>query len=169
MSLQYSLEDPLATPRTFTTMDEFENFPDDNLPAVIAVSGGVGEMPEQAGTGIYEATWRLGIGIVAKGPTKLITNRNIKIYAATIRAIMLQQRSLGGVTSGMYWLGEDYTDRPSDQARTLGTAVVLFNVVVPAVVNAADGPLAPPSDGQPGSEWPEVEEIDLVVTEMEVP
>ena len=82
----------------------------------------------------------------------------------------MQKRSLGGVACGTTWLDESYDDAPTDAERTLGIGLLAFEVSVDNVVKRDGGPAYPaPPDPvtQPGSEWPVVDTVDVVVQQKE--
>lgn len=169
----------IPTPRTYTRRNEFESFPDDQLPFCIVVSTGTVERPVRDGDGMYHGWWGLGVGVVAATSSEDTTNELVKIYAAAVRSILLQQEDLGDSRiSGIELEDERYDDNLAltDQRRSVGAARVVFRVFVDDVVSWSHGPSTPdPDDWPPGTEWGTVEEVIIsnedgnVLVDVEVP
>jgi hypothetical protein len=160
----------IPVPRSYTTRKIFEKFVEDQTPTIIVVSPGTADEPKMEGDGHYRAEWGLGVGAVVSTSTQETTNLVAKVYGAAIRAIILQQASLGGIASGVRWMDESYDDLPSDDSdRTLGSAALYFRVEVDDVVNRFAGPNSvyfpadPDPDSQPGADWPTVETVEVTL------
>jgi hypothetical protein len=162
----------LPSPRSYEHRVEMSNFPEDQLPQCIIVSPGMASAPMSEGDGAYRAFWKILIGIVNSAKDKESTARNSKLYAAAVRAIVLQHRSLGGFTTGMVWDGESYEDGPVEAERTLAVCTLEFTFEVERVASEFDGPIVPggppmpdppPPDELPGTEWPLVETTEVKV------
>lgn len=163
---QAGVGEQLPSFASYNSRPDSDRWIEEAMPALITVVPGLAAEPDRDGEGNYEAPWRVGVMIVSAGPSKALTDRNNKLYAAAVRAILLQQSSLGGASSGVYWTGEDYDQGPVRAGRSIGTAVVSFTIHTPAVVNKLAGPLAPPDPDQPGSEWPRVEHTYVEVDKL---
>lgn len=160
----------LPAPRSYTNHNEFTTFPEDQLPQCVIISPGMAGPPKMEGDGTFRAFWRLGIGVVNSAKDAASTNRNSKWYAAAVRAIILQHRSLGGIAQGVKWELESYEEGPVESERTLAVASCEFIVEVEGVVDSGQGPAVPEPpdpDDLPGSDWPLVETTGLEVKKKE--
>lgn len=160
----------LPDPRAYVVSGDNDREPEDQLPAIVVVSPGLAENPMQDGDGLFRAPWSVGVGIFTSARDRESTEKLVRLYCAVARAIMLQKQSLGGFADGTTWLDEDFDEIEFDDTRTIGAGLVEFTVTVAGVVNRRGGPAAPtPPDpvGQPGSNWPLVEEVivDETITE----
>lgn len=153
----------IPLPRSYDTVNEFRKWPENQLPAVIVVSPGLAEVPLTEGDGRTRATWVVGIGVVVSARDKRSTGNLAKLYAAVVRALMMQQQSLGGIGMGSTWRHETYTDIPADDERTLGACQVIFEVECGDVVSQSKGLPAPPEDPYTDPDWPTVETADAQV------
>jgi len=156
-------------PRVYSTTNTWHSLPDERLPMCIALSTGTVTRPRYEGDGTISAWWGIGVGVAASANTEENTNLAAKIYGAAVRAILLQQPTLGGMTAGTEWIDESYTEVPvpEDERRTIRAAQVIFQVLVDDVVTRFSGPTTPiePTDplGQPGADWPEAETVEVEV------
>lgn len=100
------------------------------LPAVVISSPGLAEQPTRAEGPVWSAVWRIVITAFARGSDYRDTAANVRGYALAIRTALLQSPSLGGLSAGTDWVGEEYAALESRAARTLGGAFVTFNVAV---------------------------------------
>ncbi len=129
--------------RSWSTLNQFAHWTEDQLPGVILVSPGLAQHPTRRGDGSNWARWTLGVGIVVSARDQPTTNALAKLYAAAVRACLLQHPSLGGKSEGLGWTDERYTDVPSDQARSVAGAQLIFWVEYKDVVNDQMGPPFP--------------------------
>jgi hypothetical protein len=136
----------LPLPRSYHTAPTFETWPEDQLPAVVIVSPGLAGAPVKNGRGRMHAPWALGIGVVVSARDQASTNEIAKLYAAAVRALLLQRGSLGGFAAETEWVDERYDDLPAAGERTLGAGQAIFVVQVENVVYANGGPVAVPDD-----------------------
>lgn len=159
-------------PRSYTAIAaaSVTTWPEDQLPAVVAICPGLARRPELDGEGLYRATWRLGVGVMVAARDKDSTDRMAGLYGAAARAVIVQHPSLGGFAARSRWMDESLDDVPIDATRTLRAAVVEFEVDVDGVVSAADGPTeipAPaPDPHDEWSPWPLADPV-IVTTEAE--
>lgn len=154
----------IPLPRSYDTVNEFRKWPENQLPAVIVVSPGLAGVPMSEGDGRTRASWAIGIGVVASAKDKRSTNNLAKLYAATVRTLMLQQQSLGGIGMGTSWRHESYSDIPTDDGRTLGACQVILEVEAGDVVRTKAGlPVPPDNPYDPDPVWPTVETADAIV------
>lgn len=160
----------LPAPRSYSTVNEFRKWPEEQIPAVVVVSPGLatsGIMVE--GNGQVNATFLAGIAVVVSAKDKASTNMLAKSYAAAIRTLILQHPSLGGFSRGVTLLDESYNDGPPEDERTLGAAQVQFEVEVPDVSWSKGGLTAPPDDPyDPDPTFPTVDETDVTINKEAV-
>jgi hypothetical protein len=151
-------------PRAWGTVNEFEKWPEDQMPVALIISPGLEpNTPVAEGRGTYRAKWVLGVAIVCSARDEAQTNSLAKFYAAAVRATILQNPSLGGFARGVQWVGESYTDLPKVDERTLGTGQVIFSVEVGEVVDEKAGMRTPPDDPYTQPEWPTVETPEVAL------
>lgn len=116
------------------------------VPVGAITSGGLVDKPKRNGNGSYDATWRIAVGVWDRGDSYRDTARRVRRFAAAVRAALATHRSLGGLADSLVWVTEAYDEIPDrGSARTLGGAVVGFNVTVKNVLDpAALAPLPGP-------------------------
>jgi hypothetical protein len=123
-------------------------FVEEQMPSCVVVAPGLITEPERHG-GFYVATWAVSVGAVISGQNKENTFDLAELYAATIRAIVVQNGSLGGFATATDWLGERYDDIPNEMSRTLAAGTVQFAVEVQRAINPKAGPDEPLADPLP--------------------
>lgn len=139
------------TPRTWTTLNRFDSWPDMGPPMILVMSPGLSEVPKKKGDGSYWAKWIVGVASVVSARDQESTNQLSKVYAAAVRSALLQHPGLQGSCQGLDWTDEKYTDLPpNEQDRTLAAATLMFHAEYKDVVNESFGPIAP-------SETPEID------------
>lgn len=158
--------EPLATARGLEKVRTWEQLPTlealttANLPAIAVTSPGLSAPASRRSTG-YDATWRIVVGGFVRGNTFTETAGRVRDWAAVIRQVMVQHPTLGGVATGLSWVGEEYVERPErSSARTLGGCAVAFDVTARDVI---DHDVYVPPD-QPGSVRPVVEATHSTIT-----
>lgn len=131
-------------PRSMIQAKEFEGWPEDRLPCVQVVSPGLAERPERSPEG-YAAWWQINVFCVVHGRDKPATRRLRGIYEDAITACLMQRPGLGGLATGMQWLGGGAGDVPIDErdTRTLAGAVTVMAVQVDSVLDPTLGPAQP--------------------------
>lgn len=137
----------LALPLSYNVRPENDKFTEDHLPAVIVVSPGTEGPPRKDGSGTYEANWKVSVVVIVNGNSRQTTNRNARLYAAAIRAILVERRGLDGLSNGGRWDGESYDEGPTEMGRTLAAITVDFTFTIPNVAGRMDrleSPIAPP-------------------------
>jgi len=159
----------LPLPASYSRVNEFYKWSEDQLPAVLIVSPGLAPtIPKMKGNGIYHCWWRVGVAIIAAGQDRETTRMLAKRYTAAVRGALLQHAGLGDFgAEGITWNGERNSDVPDDSTRTLGSGACTFDVEVSEVVNARLGPSTPPDDPYVDQDWPEAQEFELEVTTKE--
>lgn len=119
-----------------------ERWDEDQLPACLVIVPGLAEQPEKHGSK-WKARWAVGIGCVVSAKTREDTLDLCGIYTAAVRALLLQNASLGGVSDGIDWVGERYDELPTEDSRTIAAGQSLFVVDVLGVVDSLGGPTDP--------------------------
>ncbi len=115
---------------------------EDQMPSCVVVAPGLLEQPTKH-RGVYIARWAVNVGAVISGQDRENTFDLTELYAAAIRAAVVQHPSLGGFATATDWLGERYDDIPNVMQRTLGAGTVQFSVEVQGAVDAQQGPDQP--------------------------
>lgn len=121
--------------RSYVSAFDTDKFEEDQIPACVIVAPGLIEEPVRRGSGEYEATWSLAAAAVVSGQDRENTFELVELYAAALRAILVNERSLGGFASGTEWLNERYDELDFDDARTIAAGVVQFVVTVETVID----------------------------------
>lgn len=154
--------------RSYSTVNEFQKWPEEQLPACIVISPGTRDQPKMEGDGTYRADWVLGVAIVVSTRDQASTNQVAKLYGTAARAAILQHQSLGDLgAEGVLWEAERYDNVQQEQTRTIAAANILFRVTMRGVVNARAGLLTPPVDPTEEPDFPEVEEASATVQAKE--
>lgn len=108
------------------------------FPAGAITSPGLADKPvRRAGTyDTYDAVWRVAIGVYDRGRDHAETADRCRTWAALVRAVVLNNTSLGGLATSMRWVGEELRQRPEQSAaRTLGGCAVAFDIGASNVVD----------------------------------
>lgn len=145
-------EDPASMPLFRSWVSALEmpegKYEEHQMPSCVIVAPGVLGEPQRRG-GSTIATWAVSVGCVVSGQDRESTFNLSEIYAAAVRAAVVQHPSLGGFATATDWLGERYDDIPNDMLRTLAAGSVQFAVQVYSATILNAGPDAPLSDPIP--------------------
>lgn len=143
----------LARPRSWQAVNDVDNWPENQLPAVFVVPTGTTGEPERLGDGTYSTWWAFGVVAVTPANDEVHARRNAQLYTAAIRALLLHRQSLGGLGTATVWTGERFdAGSLSGRNRTLGVGSSEYRVNVMNVVQTGKGPIAP--DPKPDSTEP---------------
>lgn len=154
--------------KSWVAANEFRKWPDEQMPVGVVLSPGLAEEPLRDGDGKYRAKWHVGVAVVVKGRKRSETAETAKLYAAAVRAAVLQHPSLGGFAQGVTWKDESYTDLPMETERTLGSAQLVFEVEVEDVIQSLAGLVEIPEDPYDVPDaWSEIESAEVTVTQQE--
>lgn len=118
----------------------------DTLPACLVVCPGILAVPQVRGDGTVDATFAVGVGIVIAHQVRDTARRLASLHAAAMRALMLQQGSLGGFARAMTWTDEDVDLIDWNTSLVVAAASLQFAVDVDGVVSRYGGPLTPPEE-----------------------
>jgi hypothetical protein len=125
--------DPVTTWHQLPTSDALSTA---NLPAGAITSPGLTDEPVRRSTG-FDATWRVVVGVYDRGRDYAETAKKVRDWAAVVRQVAIQNPTLGGVASGLVWVGEEYAELPErSSARTLGGCAVAFDVTARNVIDS---------------------------------
>jgi hypothetical protein len=156
------------------TPGEVRKWPEDQLPAVIFGSPGLGSGgTRKDGEGAYSGAWIISLSAVVGGRDLDTTEWLAGMYTAALRLLMVQQPRVQGLdVQGARWEDEGYDPLPADAGRSLAAGTCTFTLELGGLANAAYGPAAPTDDpttypqppGDPGDDpgpFPTVEEFEL--------
>lgn len=145
--------------RSYLPALDLDKFEEDQVPACVIVAPGTLRQPERRGT-LYYVTWQLSIGCIVSGRDRDNTFELVPLYAAAVRALMVQHQTLGvDWVDGVTWLGERYDELGTDDSRTIAAASVTFGITVPSAVDSRGGPAKPSADPcAPPGEWGTVQD-----------
>lgn len=162
-------ESPRALPQiaSFQTRNEFDKFPEDQLPALVVVSPGIVEGSiEREADGSYSALWDVGIAVVSSGQDERTTQSVRAMYGAAIRMAFLQHPDVGLGTVEK-WIDESYKDIPVDATRSVSVVQLIFQVRVEDILNASEGLREPLGDPYVEEyEHPEVGDAQVEITKI---
>ena len=133
------------------------DYPPDRTPGCVIVAPGVIGEIEQRGDGLVDVRWAVGVGIVVADATAEDAMVRAEPYGAALRALLIQQGSLGGFAEETTWLDEETVPIAYEVDRTVAASSLQFSVQLRGVVNRWAGPFVPPVD-------PTVEQDTTTVT-----
>lgn len=134
-----------------------------NLPGIAVTSPGLTKPPTRRASG-WDATWRVVVGGFVRGRDHDATAARVRDWAAVIRQVIVQHPTLGGVATGVDWVGEEYAERPErSSARTLGGCAVAFDVTARNVIDT-EVYVPPVNPGDPPTQRPVVTSTHKRVT-----
>jgi hypothetical protein len=132
-----------AIPRSVSRVNSFVKEDEKQLPAVIVICPGLSDTPDKRGDRSYTARWLVGVGVVVSARKEEEARKMSRDYGALIRAILLQQPSLGRFARSTDWIDESYDNLEQSTHRSLQTAEVMFHVEVENVVSGRELPYMP--------------------------
>ena len=157
----------LARPKTYSNVLDDDTFPDYVLPAILVTTDGTSDDIERAPGGVHNAFWHFVVTAIVRGPDEAGTRQAASLYAASIRRLLLQKRSLGGKASAVYWNSELISPvaDTSDNGRNLAAGIGDYTVLVNRVVQSDAGPIQtdPEEDPHDYDDWPLAEIVDIEV------
>jgi hypothetical protein len=120
--------------------------PAEEYPACVIVCPGLAGDPERHGDGTFTAPWAVGVGIVVKDLTIDRATDVTDVYIAALRALLVQQGSLGGFAAETTWLDEEIAPLAFERDAAVVAGSLQFRVLVPDVICRFGGPTTPPAD-----------------------
>lgn len=155
------------TIRSWVPATEIESFPSDQLPLGIVLVPGLAETPVKKSTG-YNTSWVLNVAVVVNGQDRPGVLALAGLYAAAIRALLIQHPSMGGLAVGYTWLDERYEELSPDGERTMAACQVIGVLHVDRVVQVDRGPLVvPPDPALRPDDWPTATTADATVHHLD--
>lgn len=121
-------------------------FPAGYLPGIIVVAPGLVSEPTRTGDGRFDAVWAVGVSIVTADPDREVAYTQAEDFTAALRALMVQQGSLGGLADGIEWVTEEVSEVAGTTERSIHAGILEFNINIPGVTDAFAGfttPLSP--------------------------
>lgn len=133
--------------RSIETSPEFERWPEDQIPGLLIVSPGMipGSVKVE-GNGHMRAKFSVGLGVIVSADTKDNVNDLAKWYGIAIAALMVQKPSISGFARGTDLVNMSFDDLGSDGIRTQASALCIFEIEVPEIIDASKGLPAPIDD-----------------------
>lgn len=157
---------PLPDIRSWKSWPDFYVWPEDQFPACVVVSPGTNGEPEMHNRQIT-VPWTAGVAIVVSAKDAESTADLIGYYAAAVRALLVQNGSLGGFAVETSFMAERYDEHPlPDQGRTVRTAMVTVSVLVEGINNRYGGPPTPDNPTEDPGVWPTIHEVDETVVPL---
>jgi hypothetical protein len=154
----------LARPKFYGTSVESDPHPGEGLPAIIVVSPGTASIE---GEGQYTAAWYdVTVATSTMAASEMGARRLGAFYSAAIRTLVMQHGSIGGVASGVSFIGEEFIGSPgnTDRSRSRGGALTHFRVKIDRLVDTQAGPTEPmPHDGMNMPDLPIAQFIEVDV------
>lgn len=157
---------PLPDFCSYTGSVDLDRLVEMQVPSCVIVAPGLVDPPTKEGTGTVRARWGVSIAATVSGQNVENTMNLAEMYAAAIRTLILQQKSLGGFAEGTDWRNEAYDEVTADDSRTMCIGIVEMTIEVRGVADTTQGPLVPPVDptADPG-EWTTVETVSVTINE----
>lgn len=107
-----------------------------NLPAGAVTSPGLTEPPTYSRATGWTATWRVAVGVYARGRDHSDTQAQVRDWIKVCRTALMGDRSVGGLAKSLRWVGEEYALVPGrNSARTIGAGAVAVDVTVENVLD----------------------------------
>lgn len=141
-----------------------ENWPEDQLPCLIAHSPGMPDEPRQEGDGKTNARYAIDLLAIAEGggdDSEGDAKELGRLYASAARMAVMQHPDLGGFASGIALGREEvYPVRKGIEAeRNLMAVAVRYVIEVESILDVTGGPPEPLDDPEVEPDpWPTVKE-----------
>lgn len=156
-------------PRAWITTNEFDNFPEAQLPAVLLICPGLAGKPmKTGGHGKYRAPFSLATAVIVSAATRADAIMLSKKHSLALRAVMVQKASIGGFALGCEWIGEVYDDLGHDSSRSIAVGKSQFIIEVDDVLTQRRGPAASEPQSDPLDEYDEDITVETVTTRVVV-
>lgn len=134
---------------------------------LVTVAATVGT-PDLQGNRQYIATWRSHVNLQVFGTTWQEAADLVSWYEKVIRWCILQHKGLDDFAMTTKWAGVQYSATEHSSTRTLGQAVIGFDVQVGDVIDISRGPKTVPTNAGPPPQDPTVEEVIVGLTRVPV-
>jgi hypothetical protein len=165
---------PRPAEASITTMLDESEVGDNQLPAVLIVTGTVENLTRMGG-GYYSGDFTTIARCISRGTTPQGTRRNVAFMGAAVKLAMTQHPDLGGLATQLVWTGGRTRPPAGDsrQGRYRTISDQSFTVSVDRILNDQSGPAGPPYDpvdpgGDPPGETVAVADVSVDVTGVPV-
>lgn len=136
---------------SYTARTDFDKWPEEWLPLVMAITPGIEDDPPKDGYGHLRARFGIGVVCVVSSVDRLETRRYAYRLGAAVRAALVQHASLdlalGGTVRGVDLVGGRNNELPTEDDRTIWASRQLFVVEVGNFLSTnGPGITVPPAD-----------------------
>lgn len=137
-----------------------ENWPEDQLPMLLAHCPGFGQPPSYEGDGTVTGFYLVNLSAIASGSSIEDTKRLARVYGSAAAKIIAQKPDLGGFATNTQWMDLKNMRPPgADRERNIMAVVNVFQIEVPNIFDGNEGPPDPlPEPGESPGPWPRVKE-----------
>jgi hypothetical protein len=154
----------IAAPAQWAVGATTDGWPTGTLPSVLVVSPGLVRWTRHDGARSIRGKYQLGVAVAVSAADRAAADRLARDYAGALRALMLQNPTLGGHVETLELVQEDYAPLTDAGGLARGTARVTFRVHVRGLASVGGGPKVPRADPyQPYPSSPLVELAELTV------
>ena len=132
----------IQRPRAYAAAFDFDNWQEEQLPAVYAVSPGPAQL-ERAGGDRYTAIYPLDVGVFVNDQTEPLVRGAASAYQMAVAMIVAQNGGIGALAATRTeWIGGALR-LPDPDNRTLALATCEFHIVISDVLDGGAGPASP--------------------------
>lgn len=132
--------------KTYTKVNEFRNWADNQTPVCVLVSPGLAEKPKKKAGGVYMGKFDVGVACIVQANKREKTNELADIYGPAVRQLLLQQIGYSGLITGIDFEDEKTNDVPETEDKAQAVSQVIFSVEVPGIVTSGLGIAEPSKD-----------------------
>lgn len=164
----------IPRPRSYHRTDSFDNFVENQLPAIIMVSPGFSRPPTIEGDGQMNGYFAFGVGVIVSARDKESTNNVLAIYLGALMALMLQKRSLGRLAWGCDLIDMSSDELGDEDSRSLAGGQMEFELYIDNITNRQLGPYTwqepgtEPGQVEPGDDYYKAHKIVIDINNIEV-
>jgi hypothetical protein len=155
----------LPAVRAWVPAQDYNKWPEDQVPGVMVISTGTAERPTKDGQGHYRARYAINVAVLVSAATQPQTHRLADLYLEAHKLALVQHQSLEGHADGVDWVFTDLGKIPYDDLRSLGGGEARFVVDVTDVATVDAGPATPDEPQVPCTDpwplWPTVKTVDI--------
>lgn len=150
--------DAIQRPLGVITSSDLDKWPEDQIPVIVVMNGGLAGPPVRRADGTYDCSWLISVAPIVSD-TDFASTRDLSgTYIAAIRACVLQHKLLAsplypdGFADHSIWQGEQPANLRFEQTRTIAAWVCAFEIGVNSVITEQAGPRVPyePASDDPG-------------------
>lgn len=155
----------LAEARTFAVVSEFERFPEENLPAIITMTGPATAV-ERTGDGYYKATYPLSAAFVTAAASPRVARDAAHLFAGAGAAVLLQKLSREYPDLVIRWVGDESQTVSLTKSRTIVAVEHSFEVQMTHIVSDLLGTSLDEPPEEIPTDLPEVVDTAVDVTHV---